>query len=71
MAFPLVVIGVNSIAAYCIAHFMEGFLEARCEFIFGRTSFSLPERGCNHFFGCGDSSVLLVDSVLDVSRNYS
>jgi predicted acyltransferase len=25
-AFPLVVIGMNSIAAYCIAHFMEGFL---------------------------------------------
>jgi len=25
-AFPLVVIGMNSIAAYCIAHFMENFL---------------------------------------------
>lgn len=25
-AFPLVVIGMNSIAAYCIAHFMESFL---------------------------------------------
>jgi predicted acyltransferase len=25
-AFPLVVIGMNSIAAYCIAHFMEDFL---------------------------------------------
>jgi len=25
-AFPLVVIGMNSIAAYCIAHFMEEFL---------------------------------------------
>ena len=25
-AFPLVVVGMNSIAAYCIAHFMEEFL---------------------------------------------
>lgn len=25
-AFPLVVIGMNSIAAYCIAHFLEGFI---------------------------------------------
>jgi predicted acyltransferase len=26
-AFPLVVIGINSIAAYCIAHLFEGFIE--------------------------------------------
>src|SRR5947199_5975777 len=25
-AFPLVVIGMNSIAAYCIAHFLENFI---------------------------------------------
>jgi heparan-alpha-glucosaminide N-acetyltransferase len=47
-AFPLVVIGMNSIAAYCIAHFMEGFLDST---IWVRISFGSPAQGWNHFLG--------------------
>jgi len=34
-AFPLVVIGMNSIAAYCMAHWMEGFVNHSIRVCFG------------------------------------
>ena len=39
-AFPLVVVGMNSIAAYLIAHLWEGFIEAALPRHFGRAWFS-------------------------------
>ena len=39
-AFPLVVVGMNSIAAYLIAHLWDGFIEAALPRHFGRAWFS-------------------------------
>ena len=40
-AFPLIVIGMNSIAAYCIAHLFEGFIFKNLATHLGRDSFKL------------------------------
>jgi predicted acyltransferase len=40
-AFPLIVIGMNSIAAYCMAHLFESFIESNFETHFGAEFFSL------------------------------
>jgi heparan-alpha-glucosaminide N-acetyltransferase len=40
-AFPLVVIGLNSIAAYCIAHLFEGFIHSSFETHFGADAFQI------------------------------
>jgi predicted acyltransferase len=40
-AFPLVVIGMNSIAAYCMAHLFEGFIEGSFETHLGGDFFQL------------------------------
>src|ERR1700722_12301363 len=50
-AFPLVVIGMNSIAAYCIAHFMEGFLDSTFRVHLGPNFFRLAGAGLEPFFG--------------------
>jgi heparan-alpha-glucosaminide N-acetyltransferase len=50
-AFPLVVIGMNSIAAYCIAHFMEGFLDSTFRVHLGRNFFRLAGAGLEPFLG--------------------
>jgi len=50
-AFPLVVIGMNSIAAYCIAHFMEGFLDSTFRVHLGPNFFRLGGAGLEPFFG--------------------
>ena len=44
-AFPLVVIGMNSIAAYCIAHLLEGFISSSFRIHLGGNFFA--------FFGSG------------------
>src|SRR5205823_13411152 len=44
-AFPLVVIGMNSIAAYCIAHFLEGFISSSFRIHLGESFFSLLGAG--------------------------
>jgi len=44
-AFPLVVIGVNSIAAYCIAHFLEGFISSSFRIHLGETLFAFLGAG--------------------------
>jgi heparan-alpha-glucosaminide N-acetyltransferase len=49
-AFPLVVIGMNSIAAYCIAHFMEGFLDSTFRVHLGPNFFRLAGAGLEPFF---------------------
>lgn len=49
-AFPLVVIGMNSIAAYCIAHLMEGFLESTLRIHLGPNFFQFAGRGLEPFF---------------------
>ena len=38
-AFPLVVIGMNSIAAYCIAHFLENFIDSSFRIHLGTSFF--------------------------------
>jgi len=49
-AFPLVVIGMNSIAAYCIAHFMEGFLDSTLRIHLGPNFFRFAGAGLESFF---------------------
>ena len=49
-AFPLVVIGMNSIAAYCIAHFLEGFLESSLRIHLGANFFAFAGAGLQPFF---------------------
>ena len=40
-SFPLVVIGMNSIAAYCIAHLWEGFIISSLKTNLGPNTFKL------------------------------
>jgi heparan-alpha-glucosaminide N-acetyltransferase len=49
-AFPLVVIGMNSIAAYCIAHFMEEFLASTFRIHLGPSFFQFAGAGLEPFF---------------------
>ncbi len=44
-AFPLVVIGMNSIAAYCIAHFLENFITTTFRIHLGPNFFEFLGRG--------------------------
>jgi heparan-alpha-glucosaminide N-acetyltransferase len=49
-SFPLVVIGMNSIAAYCIAHFLERFLESSFRIHLGANFFAFAGAGLQPFF---------------------
>src|SRR5437016_5926432 len=49
-AFPLVIIGMNSIVAYCIAHFLEGFLDSTLRIHLGRYFFQFAGVGLEPFF---------------------
>lgn len=49
-AFPLIVIGMNSIAAYCIAHFLGGFLESSLRIHLGADFFRFAGLGMEPFF---------------------
>jgi heparan-alpha-glucosaminide N-acetyltransferase len=49
-AFPLVVVGMNSIAAYCIAHFMEEFLNSSLRIHLGPNFFQFAGVGLEPFF---------------------
>lgn len=49
-AFPLIVVGMNSIAAYCIAHFLEGFLSSSLQIHLGATFFQFAGRGLEPLF---------------------
>jgi len=49
-AFPLVVIGMNSITAYCIAHFLEGFLVSTFRIHLGTNFFQFAGAGLHPFF---------------------
>lgn len=49
-AFPLIVIGMNSIAAYCIAHFMEEFLSSTFRIHLGANFFQFAGAGLEPFF---------------------
>jgi predicted acyltransferase len=40
-AFPLVVIGMNSIATYCMAHLIDGFIVACYKVIFGQNIYNI------------------------------
>ena len=40
-AFPLVVIGMNSIAAYCMAHLFDGFIAKSLTTHFGANTFKI------------------------------
>jgi predicted acyltransferase len=44
-ALPLIVVGMNSIAAYCIAHFLGGFLSSSLQIHLGATFFRFAGRG--------------------------
>ncbi len=43
---------MNSIAAYCIAHFMEGFLDSTFHVHLGRNFFHFAGAGLEPFFRC-------------------
>jgi heparan-alpha-glucosaminide N-acetyltransferase len=49
-AFPLVVIGMNSITAYCIAHFLEGFLVSTFRIHLGPNFFQFAGAGLQPLF---------------------
>jgi heparan-alpha-glucosaminide N-acetyltransferase len=49
-AFPLIVVGMNSIAAYCIAHFLEGFLSSSLRIHLGARFFEFAGAGLEPFF---------------------
>jgi predicted acyltransferase len=49
-AFPLVVVGMNSIAAYCMAHFLEGFLASSLRIHLGANFFTFFGQGLEPFF---------------------
>jgi heparan-alpha-glucosaminide N-acetyltransferase len=49
-AFPLVVVGMNSIVAYCIAHFMEEFLVSTFRIHLGPNFFQFAGAGLQPFF---------------------
>src|SRR5437763_9960478 len=49
-AFPLVVVGMNSIVAYCIAHFMEEFLVSTFRIHLGPNFFAFAGAGLQPFF---------------------
>lgn len=49
-AFPLVVIGMNSITAYCIAHFLEHFLDSTFRINLGASFFRFAGSGLEPFF---------------------
>jgi len=49
-AFPLVVVGMNSIAAYCMAHFLEGFLASSLRIHLGANFFTSFGQGLEPFF---------------------
>jgi len=49
-AFPLVAVGMNSIVAYCIAHFMEEFLVSTFRTHLGPNFFAFAGAGLQPFF---------------------
>ncbi len=49
-AYPLIVIGMNSIAAYCIAHFLGGFLASSLRIHLGANFFQFGGAGLEPFF---------------------
>ena len=49
-AFPLVVVGMNSIVAYCIAHFLEEFLVTTFRIHLGPNFFAFAGAGLQPFF---------------------
>jgi heparan-alpha-glucosaminide N-acetyltransferase len=49
-SFPLIVIGMNSITAYCIAHFMEEFLNNTLNIHLGASFFQFAGAGLEPFF---------------------
>lgn len=49
-SFPLVVIGMNSIAAYCIAHLFDGFIHENLKIHLGQDFFQLFGPGYEAFF---------------------
>jgi len=57
-AFPLVVIGMNSIAAYCIAHLFEAFVLKNLETHLGQNVFRILGDACEPFLH--GAAVLLV-----------
>ena len=67
-AFPLVVIGMNSIAAYLIAHLFERFIIRLCSGIhLGPHAFAFLGAGLEPFLqGAAVLFTLLADPVLDV-----
>jgi heparan-alpha-glucosaminide N-acetyltransferase len=48
-SFPLMVIGMNSIAAYCIAHLFEGFILKNLKTHLGQTTFEFSGRAYEPF----------------------
>ena len=49
-SFPLMVIGMNSIAAYCIAHLFEGFIMKNLKTNLGQTTFEFFGKPYEPFF---------------------
>ena len=66
-AFPLRVIGANSIAAYCLSHLIEDFITDSLRTHLGRDVFKILGSSVRAVrAGCGGSAGALADPVLDV-----
>ena len=65
-AFPLIVIGMNSMAAYLIAHLTPGFIFSTFRTHLGANVLRLGVRGCSRFLRGRRCGGVLVDVVLDV-----
>ncbi|MEI2679237.1 MAG: hypothetical protein V9G29_16095 [Burkholderiaceae bacterium] len=68
-SFPLVVIGMNSIAAYCIAHLWDGFIASSFKTHLGPNAFKLfGDTFAPMLQGSAGAAGAVADSVLDVSK---
>ena len=69
MVLPLVVIGMNSIAAYLIAHLFEEFIVDSFHINLGQHAFQIFGTSLEPLIaGRGGAPHLLADSLLDVSQ---
>jgi len=58
-AFPLIVIGLNSIAAYCLVHLIDGFIRSSLLTHLGKTPFLIFGKPFETFL-LGTASLLIL-----------
>ncbi len=64
MAFPLIVIGMNSIAIYCLVHLIQGFILQTLQIHFGEEWFKFHERLWLKFTGDSPESLVFIEPLI-------